>query len=171
MNKSMMKKGGPMNRVSTYFLRAVVVVMGLVAALLCYLIIPELNDGWNHASPEIAGWRYPFTIALLGSTIPFCIALFQTWKLLGYVDNNKPFSKKSVRALRNIKYCGFVFSVLYVICLPVVYFVADNADAPGVMVIGLVMSFAPLVIAVFAAVLERLLQSAIDIKSENDLTV
>jgi hypothetical protein len=31
--------------------------------------------------------------------------------------------------------------------------------------------FASLVIAVFAAVLKRLLQQAIDIKSENDLTV
>ena len=160
-----------MNRVSTYFLRAVVLLMGLVAALLLYLILPELNAGWDQASPEIAGWRYPFTIALLATTVPFCIALFQTWKLLGYVDNNKPFSKKSVNALRNIKYCGIAFSIFYIFCLPVVYFVADNADAPGIMVIGLVMSFAPLVIAVFAAVLERLLQSAIAIKSENDLTV
>ncbi|MER2256900.1 MAG: DUF2975 domain-containing protein, partial [Priestia megaterium] len=36
---------------------------------------------------------------------------------------------------------------------------------------GLVVPFASLVIAVFAAVLQKLLQEAIHIKSENDLTV
>jgi hypothetical protein len=39
------------------------------------------------------------------------------------------------------------------------------------MPIGLVIIFASMVIAVFAAVLQRLLQEAIHIKSENDLTI
>ncbi|MBU0905405.1 MAG: DUF2975 domain-containing protein, partial [Firmicutes bacterium] len=43
--------------------------------------------------------------------------------------------------------------------------------APGLGLVGMVMIFAPLVIAVFAAVLQRLLQEAIEIKSENDLMV
>lgn len=37
--------------------------------------------------------------------------------------------------------------------------------------VGLVIPFASLVIAVFAAVLEKLLQNALDIQSENDLTI
>ncbi|MED4598856.1 DUF2975 domain-containing protein, partial [Bacillus subtilis] len=41
----------------------------------------------------------------------------------------------------------------------------------GIIVIGLVIIFASMVIAVFAAVLQKLLKEAIDIKSENDLTV
>ena len=44
-------------------------------------------------------------------------------------------------------------------------------DAPGIIIIGMIMIFASMVIAVFAAVLQRLLKDAIDIKSENDLTV
>jgi len=43
-------------------------------------------------------------------------------------------------------------------------------DAPGIL-IGLVVMFASLVVAVFAAVLQRLLQDAIDMKEENDLIV
>jgi hypothetical protein len=62
-------------------------------------------------------------------------------------------------------------SGLYVIALPFVYIIAEVDDAPGLAVIGMVMIFAPMVIAVFAAVLQRLLQEAIDIKSENDLIV
>ncbi|MGH8412139.1 MAG: DUF2975 domain-containing protein [Pseudomonas sp.] len=35
----------------------------------------------------------------------------------------------------------------------------------------MVLTFAPLAIAIFAAVIQKVLRSAIDIKSENDLTV
>ena len=48
---------------------------------------------------------------------------------------------------------------------------AELDDAPGLGVIALAFVCMPLVIATFAAVLEKLLQNAIDIKSENDLTV
>jgi hypothetical protein len=46
-----------------------------------------------------------------------------------------------------------------------------KSGAPGGIVIGLVIIFASIVIAVFAAVLQKLLRNAIDIKSENDLTI
>lgn len=62
-------------------------------------------------------------------------------------------------------------SSLYVIGMPLFYLIAEKDDAPGIILIGLVMIFACMVIAVFAAVLQRLLQEAIDIKSEYDLTV
>ncbi|OOG91376.1 hypothetical protein BTH41_01677 [Bacillus mycoides] len=48
---------------------------------------------------------------------------------------------------------------------------AERVDPPSFIPIGLVIIFASMVIAVFAAVLQRLLQEAINIKSENDLTV
>jgi hypothetical protein len=55
--------------------------------------------------------------------------------------------------------------------MPLFYLVADKDDAPGIIVIGMIIIFASMVIAVFAAVLQKLLKEAIDIKSENDLTV
>lgn len=55
--------------------------------------------------------------------------------------------------------------------MPLIYEMAQEADAPGLIVLGLVMTCAPIVIAVFAAVLQKLLKNAIEIKSENDLTV
>lgn len=164
-------KGSYMKRGSTHFLRAVVFAMGAAALFLAYLILPTLYTGWNEAYPDATQLRYPMLISLAATTIPFFIALYQTLKLLRYVDNNEAFSELSVQALKRIKYCAAAFSVLYAVCTPIFYYMAQAEDAPGLMLIGLVMTFAPMVIAVFAAVLEKLLQSAIDIKSENDLTV
>jgi hypothetical protein len=105
------------------------------------------------------------------SVIPFFVALYQAFKLLIYIDKNQAFSELSVKALKNIKFCAMTISGLYVVIMPFVYLVADLDDAPGLIIIGMVPIFASIVIAVFAAVLQRLLQEAIDIKSENDLIV
>ena len=108
---------------------------------------------------------------MYASAIPFYFALYQAFKLLSYIDKNKAFSELSVKALKNIKYCAITISILYVLGMPLFYLMAERDDAPGIILIGLVIIFASMVIAVFAAVLQRLLQEAIDIKSENDLTV
>ena len=55
--------------------------------------------------------------------------------------------------------------------MPLLYLMAEIDDAPGIILIGMVIIFASLVVAVFAAVLQRLLKEAIYIKLENDLTV
>ena len=46
-----------------------------------------------------------------------------------------------------------------------------TGDGPGIIPVGLVVIFASLVVATFAAVLQKLLQSAADLQSENELTV
>ena len=46
-----------------------------------------------------------------------------------------------------------------------------EGDRAGVVMLGLLSILASSVIATFAAVLQKLLQEAIDIKLENDLTV
>ena len=125
----------------------------------------------NPANPDYAHILYPILIGMYLSVIPYFVALYQSFKLLSYIDKNQSFSELSVKALKNIKFCAMIISGLYVVILPFVYFVAELDDAPGLIIVGMVPIFAALVIAVFAAVLQRLLQEAIHIKSENDLTV
>jgi hypothetical protein len=50
-------------------------------------------------------------------------------------------------------------------------YVAQKDDAPGLFALALVFIGASFSVAVFAAVLQQLLQNAIAIKKENDLTV
>ena len=75
------------------------------------------------------------------------------------------------KALKKIKFSAITISGIFVAVLPFVFLLAELDDAPGLVLIGMVPIFASIVIAVFAAVLQKLLQQAIDIKSENDLIV
>lgn len=158
-----------MKRGSTLFLRLAVFLMGIPVLALCTFAVYQLAN--NPVNPDYAHILYPIIIGVYVSAVPFFIALYQAFKLLNYIDKNRSFSELSVTALKNIKFCAMTISGLYMIILPFVFLVADLDDAPGLVIVGMVPVFASMVIAVFAAVLQRLLREAIHIKSENDLTV
>lgn len=151
---------------STLFLRAILVLVGLAVLGLFGLVIPEESNFFTNVDAI-----FPFIVAIYASTIPFFFALFQTWKLLDYIDQNKAFSELSVTSLKYIKISALIDSAIYALCIPFMFQVAQSEDAPGVGAIGLILTFGPLGIAIFIAVLQRILDDALKLKSENDLTV
>jgi len=150
-----------MKRCSTIFLKIAVILIGIPVLALCIFWLP----GFANYLP------YPVLIGVYATAITFFFALYQALKLLSYIDKNKAFSELSVKALKYIKYCAITISILYAVLIPFLFPIADADDAPGLVGFPIIIVFASIVIAVFAAVLQRLLQDAIDIKSENDLTV
>lgn len=150
---------------STIFLRILLGLIGIAVLALCVFILPQ-----GIMAKNVGGYR-PILIGMYIPAVPFFIALFQIFKLLNLIDNNKAFSQASINSLRIIKYCTGIIGILYAIALPYIYTMAQSDDAPGVMLIGLVFTCGPLVIAAFAATLQYLLTKALNIKSENELTV
>lgn len=160
-----------MKRCSTLFLKIAIFLIGTPVLALCIFWLPRLAKGAAESNSEFSYVIYGIVAVLYISAIPFFVALYQAFELLSYIDKNEAFSELSVKGLRNIKYCAITISGLYVADMPFFYIFAELDDAPGVILIGMVPIFASMVIAVFAAVLQRLLQEAINIKSENDLTI
>ena len=143
-----------------------------IGALTFMLLEPHFEGRNAHATLFDIYFKDPFlAYAYLGS-IAFYVALFQAFKLLGYIGQDSAFSLNSVRALRTIKYCAIVLVAM--IGAAVVYLfiaVRGKDDIAGGVAMGLSMIFIFAVIAAAAAVFEGLLQNAVEIKSENDLTV
>lgn len=163
-----------MKQGSTLFLKIAVIFIGIPVLAACIFLLPQIaKEAMEQAANGAILAYVVFAVLLIMyvSAIPFYYALYQSFKLLRYIDNNQAFSQVSVTALKSIKKSAITISGLYVVALPFVYIVAEWDDAPGLILLGMVMVGAPMVIAVFAAVLQRLLQEAINIKSENDLTV
>ncbi|WP_242273748.1 DUF2975 domain-containing protein [Bacillus cereus group sp. BfR-BA-01310] len=160
-----------MKQGSTLFLKTAIILIGIPVLALCIFLVPKIGNYAAELYPDIASIKYLVLINLYATVIPFYLALYQAFKLVSFIDKNNAFSKLSVRALKKIKYCAVTISILYVVGMPLFYIVAERADAPSIIILGMLLIFASMVIAVFAAVLQRLLKDAIDIKSENDLTV
>ncbi|MEW4219950.1 DUF2975 domain-containing protein [Rossellomorea marisflavi] len=158
-----MKKG------STLFLKVVLFCMGIPVLAAC--IAGAIQLVRNPANPEYAPLLYPAVVLIYITVIPFIMALVQSFSLLGLIDRQEAFSDRSVMILKKIKRYAFTVCCMYIAAFPFVFMVADKDDAPGLILVGLVPIFASLVIAVFAAVLQKLLREAIFFKTENDLTV
>lgn len=157
-------------RPETLFLKIAVYLIGLPVLALCIFGLPSIaKEAAEHYQKLV---YLPVVIGIYVTTIPFYAALYQTLRLLSYIDTNKAFSDLSVRALKNIKNCAITIGVLFSLSgLPLLYLIAEVEDAPGIILVGMAVPFASIVIAVFAAVLQRLLKNAIDYKAEIDLTV
>lgn len=159
-----------MKKSSIIFLQVVIVLIGIVA--LAIMIRLPLTEGRATNLDLLSIYTDPFLIYVYLASIAFFVALYQAFKLLGYIGQNKVFSLNSVKALRTIKYCAILLSILIVMAgLYIRMFHAKGDDPAGFLAMCIVTTFISIVIATAAAVFEKTLQSAVDIKSENDLTI
>ncbi len=159
-----------MKRISTVFLQAVVVLIGL--ATLAIMIRFPLTEGRAANLDLFSIYTDPLILYVYASSTAFFAALYKAFRLLGYIGHNRVFSSDSVKALKSIKYCAIALGVLIVGAGMYIRIFHSNEDDPaGFLGMCIVTTFAAAVVATAAAVFERLLQNAIDIKSENDLTI
>jgi len=159
-----MKKG------STIFLQVIIALFGM--GVLTFMIWEPTVEGVNAHATFFQIYLNLFVAYVYFASIPFFMGLYQAIRVLGYFKKNKTFSPEAVKALRTIKFCamtiiGFVVvSFIFMLSSP-----PEDDDRPQGVVMRLFVIFASIVVATAAAIFQRVLQNALDIKSENDLTV
>tara|TARA_R110002050_G_scaffold191387_3_gene326153 strand:- start:1045 stop:1524 length:480 start_codon:yes stop_codon:yes gene_type:complete len=159
-----------MKRISTIFLQVVIVFIGIMT--LAFLIRFPLTEGRATNLDLFSIYSDPFILYGYAASIAFFVALYKALKLLEYIGQNKVFSSNSVKTLKSIKYSAIVFGILIVLAgLYISLFHNKEDDPAGFLAMCIVTTFASIVIATAAAIFEKLLQNAIDMKSENDLTI
>lgn len=155
---------------STIFLRCVLCVLATVVAGLAIFWLPRVVADGIRSEPELSSLKWPFMFYIYTGTVPFFYALYQADTLLRYIGTTQVFSELSVRAVRNIKYAAIM--IVGLLAAGMVYAAAwVDGDRSPLIALGMCTAFAACVVATFAAVLQKLLQSAIEIKTENELTV
>jgi hypothetical protein len=160
-----------MKRSSTIFLQVVIVLIG-IGALALMLWEPHIEGRNAHATLFEIYFKDPFLAYAYIASIPFFVALYQAFKVLGYVRQNKTFSQTTVKALRTIKYCAIAIIGFVAVSVIFIYpMFGDKDDRPAGVFMRILITFPSIVIATAAGMFERILQNAVDIKSENDLTV
>jgi hypothetical protein len=154
---------------ATVFLRVVVVLIG-IGALALLLWEPHLEGRNAHATVFAIYFKDPFLAYAYAGAIPFFVGLYHAYQVLGFAGRNEEFSPSALRSVRTIKYCAIAL-IGFVAIGEVIIVLGDSDDHAGGVVIGGVILFCSIVVATAMAVLERALKRAVDMKSENDLTV
>ena len=157
-----------MKRGSTIFLQAVIVLIGIGA--LAFMIWEPHVEGVNAHATWFQMYFNSFVVYAFIGSIPFFVALYHAFKVLGYVRQNKTFSQATVNSMRIIKYCAL--ALIGFVAVSVIFMVGgDREDRPAGLFMRILVTFPSIVVATATAISERILQNAVDLKSENDLTV
>ena len=131
---------------------------------------------WPLTGRLITIYRNAQTAILAGTglyfaAVVFAIACWTGWQLLRTIQQQKAFSQRAVDLLRRLKWSVSAFACGLMVTLPQMYVVTQSEDAPGLILITCTIIMVPVVVAVFLAILQRLWQSALDYKTDSDLTV
>ena len=154
---------------SSIFLQVITVLIG-IGALVLLLWEPHIEGRNAHSTLFEIYFKDPFLAYAYIASIPFFVALYQAFKALGYVGQNKIFLLQALKALRTIKYCAIVI-IGFVAVGEIFIMLGNSDDRSGGVFMGILITFCSIVIATAAAMFERNLQNAVDIKSKNDLMV
>ena len=152
-----------MKRSSTVFLQIIIVLIG-IGALALLLWEPHIEGRNAHATLVQIYFHDPFLAYAYIASIAFFAALYQAFKVLRYVRQDKVFSQEAVRALRTIKVCAI--AIIGLVAGAELFIMLSNSDdRVGGVFIGVLITFGAVVIATAAAMFERILDNAVAIKS------
>lgn len=158
-----------MKRGSILFLKIVLFLIGI--GILAGLIWFPQTEGRAKNLDLVSIYKDPFIIYIYIGSIPFFVGLYQAFKLLNFIHANKTFSQGAVNTLKNMKFASLCLIGFIALALFYIRFAAHGDDPASPTALGIFAAFTVVVIATAAALFQKLLQNAVDIKSENDLTV
>lgn len=146
-----------MKKIPIIFLQTVIVLVGI--GVFAFMLWEPHIEGRNaHATFFEIYFKDLFLAYAYTGSIAFFTALYQAFKVLGYVRQNKAFSQATMKALCTIKYCaliliGFVVAAEAYLCI-----VRPGDDIAGGVFMGVLIAFASSVVVAAAAMFEGILQ-------------
>lgn len=159
-----------MKRISIVFLQAVVLLIGLIALII--LIRFPLTEGRAQNLDLFHVYADPLILYAYASSIAFFAALYKAFQILGFIRKNELFTANTVKALKSIKFCAIILCVLIAVAgIYIRIFHHLDDDPAGFLSMCMILIFIGIAVATAVAVLEKVLQNAIDMKNENDLTI
>src|SRR3989338_10618954 len=118
-----------MKKSSIIFLQVVIVLIG-VGALALILRFP-LTEGRAVNLSLFSIYSDPFILYGYLASVAFFVALYQIFKLLGLIGQNRLFSPSSVKALKTIKYCAIIVGISIVMAIVYIRISHNNDDDPA----------------------------------------
>jgi hypothetical protein len=148
-----------MKQASTLFLKGVLlfIAMGAVALMIRF---PQ-TEGRAANLDLVSIYKDPFIIYMYIASVPFFVALYQAFKLLGAIDKNMIFSQVGVNAVRNIKYCALAV-IGFMLGAEAFLFIVERSksdDIAGGVAMGIFIILICFVITAAADVFQKLLEN------------
>jgi hypothetical protein len=130
--------------------------------ILSFLIRIPLTEGRAVNLDLYHIYADPFILFGYIASIPFFVALYKGFKILGYYGENKIFSLIAVTELKIIKYCAILFSIFILSAgIFIILFHNKEDDPAGFISLCILTAFLSIVVAGIAGVFEKKLRKGI----------
>lgn len=144
---------GGMQKNSAIFIQGVFMFVA-IGAFAFLLWEPHIEGRNAEATFFEIYFKDPFLAYAYIASTPFFMALYQTFKIFGYIRQSQMFSREIITALRVIRYCALVM-IGFAIMGEVFIFQMESDDRAGGVFMGLIVILGSLVVFATAAMLER----------------
>ena len=153
---------------NVFFTKMIVVLLSLGFILLGLLLTVQVTT----SDPHTYDWQTLLMVGMLYFILLNCLFIgSRLFRLLTQVANNQVFSSASLAIFKQLRGALLLFVLAVCGLLPKFYLLADLSDSPGIMLLGGCIVLFPIAIYVLSTTLCRLLEEAIYLKNESDLTV
>ncbi len=150
-----------MRKISAMFLQSALVLIGILSITI--LIIAPLREGRATNLSLLKIYADPFIAYIYIASITFFTALYQAFKLLTYIGQNKVFTSEAVQTLKNIKNCGIVLcGFIFFAGLYIKIFHSKEDDPAGFLALCFVSAFATIVVATAAGIFQNKFKRGVD---------
>jgi len=154
-------------KIAAIFLKLFVALIGL-SVLVAMLWEPHLEGRNAYATLFEIYFKDPFLAYVYISSIPFFVILYQSFKVIDHECGNKILPQNTAKALRIIKYCAFITTILIVAAdtYLIISSQTSNDDPAGAIMLSIVAFLIFIAIGTLAAINERRLWKSDIHKSE-----
>ncbi len=147
-----------MKKNTTIFLQILTILIAI--GVLAFMFWEPQIEGRNmHAGLFDIYFKDAFLACTYLASIPFFVALYQTFKILGYVRKNMMSSQATVKALRTIKYCAELILIFVLAAEAFLVIARPGDDIAGGVFMGLLVIVISGAIAITATRFGKVLQN------------
>lgn len=150
-------------------LRAFSVAAGIIGGLLFFWFTPLYIDEIITMSPEVAFLGWPAKIGMWVIALVCYWALYHFFKVCAHIETGNSFCEDNVLNMKNIGNAAMLVAVL--IFTGNLYLLFAGWLHPGIIIISFFFIFIAASFAVISYALSYLIDNAVKIKEENDLTI
>jgi len=128
-----------MPKIAKQFIKLIILITAILALGLFVIIFP-------HAIiTDVTGYYRPVLYIMYLTALPFFYALYLVFRLLQERKGNIVM----LSVLRRIQICAATIGIIYAFNMPFIFRAGDLDDAPGAVLIGLILTLFPILISVF----------------------
>lgn len=153
----------------TKWLEIIAILAGILGFIFLLFILPSIGLDIIRVNPEYAYMYYPTMFYLIITAIPFYMVLFEAWKIFKEIEKDNSFSLINAKSLFKISRISLVEVLLFFISA--ILLITQDLLHPSILILIILIMFIAFAVSICSAVLSHLVEKAITIQQENDLTI